>query len=105
MEYMFTDENFEGEVLKAEGLVMVDFFATWCGPCKMMAPIVEELATEYEGKAKIGKLDVDEASATAAAYGIMSIPTVVFFKNGEKVDQFVGAKPKAEIAKILDANI
>lgn len=90
----FTDANFETEVLKAKNLVLVDFFAEWCGPCKMMSPAVDELAKQYKAKAKIGKIDVDESSQVAGRYGVMSIPTIIFFKNGEEVDRVVGFQPK-----------
>ena len=90
MAFHFTDENFKTEALSSNIPVLVDFFADWCGPCKMLAPIVEALSTEYEGKIKIGKLNVDEAPETAQAYGIMSIPTLLFIKNGEVVNKIVG---------------
>ncbi|MBT5016944.1 thioredoxin [Candidatus Peregrinibacteria bacterium] len=99
----FTDDNFEEEVLKSDIPVLVDFYADWCGPCKMLAPVLEELAGEYEGKVKIGKVNVDEAGATAGKYGVMSIPTIIFVKGGEVVDQAVGFVPKEELAKKLDA--
>ena len=83
METVFTSANFDADVLGSEIPVVVDFFATWCGPCRMMAPVIEELAEEYDGKVKIGKLDVDENSDIAARYGVMSIPTIILFKNGE----------------------
>jgi thioredoxin 1 len=97
-----TDANFE-EILKSEKPVLVDFWAEWCGPCKMIGPIVEELAGDYEGKAVIGKVDVDSNPAVASALGIRSIPTLMFFKGGEMVDKQVGAVPKAILAKKLDA--
>lgn len=105
MEYKFTDDNFKSDVLEDKGVVMVDFYADWCGPCKMMAPHVEALANDpaYESRIKIGKLNVDDSPNTAASYGVMSIPTVIFFKNGEKIDQFVGSLPKSEIKKHIDA--
>ena len=81
METVFTSANFDADVLGSEIPVVVDFFATWCGPCRMMAPVIEELAEEYDGKVKIGKLDVDENSDIAARYGVMSIPTIILFKN------------------------
>ena len=93
----FTADNFEAEVLKSEIPVLVDFFAEWCGPCKMIAPVVEELAKQYEGKVKIGKLDVDEAQDIAGEYGVMSIPMLIFFKGGEPVEQLMGAVPKEDI--------
>ncbi|MEF9940046.1 MAG: thioredoxin [Clostridium sp.] len=90
----FTSENFEAEVLKSEVPVMVDFYADWCGPCKMMGPIVEELATEFEGKVKIGKLNVDESSDIAMNYGVMSIPTLIIFKGGQVIRKEVGMQTK-----------
>lgn len=99
----FTDDSFEAEVLKSDVPVLVDFFATWCGPCHQLAPIVEELASEYKGKIKIGKLDVDEANATASQYQVMSIPTLIFFKNGQPVDKAVGFLSKEALKEKLDA--
>jgi len=99
----FTDENFNEEVLASNIPVLVDFYADWCGPCKMLAPVIETLATEMEGKVKIGKLNVDEASETARQYGIMSIPTLLYFKNGEVVNKTVGVVSKAEIEQILNS--
>lgn len=99
----FTDANFETDVLQNEGVVLVDFWAPWCGPCRMVGPIVEDLAREYEGRATIGKLNVDENQGTAAKYGIMSIPTLMVFKNGRAVDKIVGAAPKEVISSKLDA--
>ncbi|MEK6615731.1 MAG: thioredoxin [Bacteroidota bacterium] len=98
----FTDANFAEEVLNSKIPVLVDFFAVWCGPCKAMAPTIDELAVEYEGKVKIGKMDVDENPITAQKYGIMSIPTITFFKNGEAVDSTVGVKSKDTLAEKLD---
>lgn len=92
--FTFTDDNFESEALKSDLPVVVDFWAAWCGPCRMIAPIIEDLATEYEGKAKIGKLDVDDNQQTAIKYGVRSIPTVLFFKGGKLVDTVIGAVPK-----------
>lgn len=103
MAFQFTDDNFKAEALEAELPVLVDFYADWCGPCKMMAPVVEALATEYEGKVKIGKLNVDQSPNTAGQYGIMSIPTLLFFKNGEVVDKIVGAVPKSDLEQTLNA--
>jgi len=89
-----TDADFESEVEKHEGLAVVDFWATWCGPCRMVAPIVEQLATEYEGKAKVLKLDVDTNQRTATKFNIRSIPQILFFKDGKLVDTVVGAVPR-----------
>jgi len=101
-EIILTDQNFEEEVLKYDGPVLVDFWAPWCGPCRVVGPVVEEVAKDYEGKAKVGKLNVDENQATAQKYGVMSIPTLGFFKGGEMVDQLVGAQPKETIVEHLD---
>ena len=97
------DTNFEQVVLKETKPVLVDFWATWCSPCRMIAPVVEELATEYEGKAVITKLDVDKSPKTASKYGIMSIPTLIVFKNGNPQSHIVGFRPKSELKKNLDA--
>ncbi len=99
----FTDDNFETEVLKSDKPVLVDFWAVWCGPCKMIAPIVEELAGEYEGKAKVGKLDVDNNQESAIKYGVRSIPTVLIFKGGKVVDTIIGAVPKVQLKQKLEA--
>ena len=103
MATIVTDQNFEAEVVKADTLVMVDFFADWCGPCKALTPIVEELAGEYEGKAKIVKLNVDESPETAQKFGVMSIPTLIFFKGGDEVERLTGALPKDVLAEKLDS--
>ena len=92
-----TDQNFEEEVLKSDIPVVVDFWAPWCGPCRMIAPIAEKLADEFDGRVKFCKLNVDQNNQTAAAYNVMSIPLLVFFKNGEKVDESLGAVPEAMI--------
>ncbi len=97
-----TDAEFEKEVLQSDVPVVVDFWATWCGPCKMIAPILEEIAGEFADKVKIVKIDVDSNSATAAKHNIMSIPSLLFFKNGEVVDQVVGAIPKAQLSERIN---
>lgn len=100
---LFTTENFQSEVLEAKLPVMVDFFADWCGPCKMMGPLVEKLAEKYEGKVKIGKLNVDDDMEVAQKYGVASIPTFVFFKDGQAVKTIVGGMPVDELeAKIQE---
>ena len=101
----FTDGNFKQEVLESKVPVMVDFWANWCGPCKMIGPIVEELAKEYAGKMKIGKLDVDNNPKSASAYGIMSIPSLIFVKNGKVMDQVTGALNKAALKKKIEENL
>lgn len=98
-----TDANFEENVLKSDKPALVDFWAVWCGPCRMVGPIVEELSNDYDGKAVIGKVDVDNNPGIAAKYGIRNIPTILFIKNGEVVDKQVGAVPKAALASKLDA--
>ena len=97
------DSSFDQTVLQAEVPVLVDFWAAWCGPCRMVAPVVEELAQEYEGKIGFAKLDVDQNPNTAGKYSIMSIPTLIIFKNGEPVSHVVGFRPKAELKRELDA--
>ena len=98
-----TDGNFEVEVLQSDKPVLIDFWAAWCAPCRMIAPIVEELAQEYDGKVKIGKLDVDSNQQTAIKYGVRSIPTVLIIKNGEVADTIIGALPKAAFVDKLEA--
>lgn len=100
-----TDDNFQGEVLESDVPVLVDFWAAWCGPCRMVAPIIEELAGEYEGRAKIGKMDVDYNHATPHSFGIRSIPTLLIFKDGVVVDQIIGAVPKKVLSDKLDTHI
>lgn len=95
--------NWEKEVMQSSDLVMVDFWAVWCGPCKMVAPIVEELANEYSGKLKVMKLNTDEAPEVAGRYQIMSIPTILFFKGGQPVEKIVGARPKPQFKQIIDS--
>jgi len=102
-EVIFTDDNFEAEVIKSDVPVLVDFWAPWCGPCKMQGPIVEELAGEFEGKkVKIGKLDVDANQVSAQRYGIMSIPTLAIFKDGEVAETMVGLQSKEILAEKLN---
>ncbi len=101
----FTDANFEELALKTDKPVLVDFWAEWCGPCRMITPVVEELSKEYEGKAVIGKLNVDENPEVAAKYSIRSIPTIIFLKNSEVVDKHVGVAPKNVLADKLNAHL
>ncbi|TAE32081.1 MAG: thioredoxin [Candidatus Kapaibacterium sp.] len=101
----FTDDNFQQEVLNSDQPVLVDFWAAWCGPCRMIAPLIEELARDYDGKAKIGKLDVDNNQRVAMQYGIRSIPSLLIFKGGKVVDQIIGAVPKTHISSKLEAAV
>ena len=100
-----TDANFEAEVLKAEGAVLVDFWAPWCGPCKMIAPILDEIAPEFAGKAKIVKINVDDNQLVAGQFGVRSIPTLLLFKNGQLVATQVGALPKNQLAAFINQHL
>ena len=100
----FSKEGFD-KALAQSGLMMVDFWADWCGPCKMLAPVIENLAGQYEGRALVGKVNVDEEPELAMRYGVMSIPTVIFFKDGKEIDRKVGVMPAAAFTQVLDANL
>lgn len=100
-----TTANFENEVLKSEIPVLVDFWAAWCGPCRMIAPVIDQLAEEYDGKVKVAKVNVDENPEISEKYQIMSIPTIYVFKNGSKVDSLVGARPKQSFEEMLNKHI
>ena len=100
-----TDDSFEAEVLKSDKPVLVDFWAPWCGPCRMVAPVVEELADEYDGKVKFLKLNTDDNVNIAARYGIRSIPTLLMFKGGELVDQIIGFRPKGDLQKTIEKTL
>ena len=102
MELKINSENFEKEVLNSNKSVLIDFYADWCGPCKMMAPVVKELAEELQGKAKVGKINVDENQDLAMEYNVMSIPTLLIFKNGKEFKRFVGVRDKHELLKELN---
>ena len=102
-EVILNDSNFDAEVLQYKGVAMVDFWAPWCGPCRMLAPVVEELAGEYAGKVKVAKLNVDEAPDTSTQFGVSSIPTLIFFKDGKVVSQTVGLQTKSALQEKLNA--
>lgn len=104
-EVNITYQNFEDEVINSNIPVLVDFWAEWCGPCRMVSPIIDELANEYDGKIKVGKVNVDEENELAMQFKIMSIPTIGIFKEGKLVDKIVGARPKAELEKFIEKNL
>ena len=100
-EIVLTGDNFESEVMQSELPVLVDFWATWCGPCRMVAPVVSEIAEEFEGKVKVGKVNVDEEDELAERFGVQSIPTIILFKNGEEAARNIGFAPKAKLIQML----
>lgn len=102
MAQVFTEDNFDAEVLQSSEPVLVDFWAPWCGPCRQLAPVIDQLATEYEGSVKVGKVDTDQNPNLAVKYGIQSIPTLMIFKNGQVVNQMMGNQPKANLQQALD---
>jgi thioredoxin 1 len=104
-EIEFTDSNFETEVIKSNTPVLVDFWAPWCGPCKIIAPIVEEISSEYGGRLKVGKVNTDDNQKVASDYGVMSIPTLMIFKDGQVVERIIGAQPKEALKTKIDAVI
>lgn len=104
-EIVVTSENFQQEVMAASVPVLIDFWATWCGPCRMVAPIVEEIAEEYDGRLIVGKIDVDEEEALAMQFGISSIPTLLLIKDGETCETLIGYRPKADIVRMIEAHL
>ncbi len=100
-----SDSNFESEVVNSDVPVLVDFWAPWCGPCRAIAPLVEEISSSYAGKIKVGKMNVDDNQSTTMKFGIRSIPTIIMFKGGEAVDQIIGAVPKAEIERVVEKSL
>ena len=100
-----SDSSFEGDILKSDKPVLVDFWAPWCGPCRSVAPLVDDLATQYSGKIKVAKINVDESSEVAMKYMVTSIPTFILFKNGEVADRVLGALPRSEFVKFIDRNL
>lgn len=102
---VINDDSFDSEVLKSDKLTLVDFWAPWCGPCKIIGPVIDELAVEYDGKVKFAKLNVDDNPGTAASYGVRGIPTMILFKDGEAKDQIVGAVPKTELEKAINESL
>jgi thioredoxin 1 len=105
MAFELTDANFKTEVLEKQGVAVVDFWAEWCGPCRMIGPIIEELATEYDGKALVGKVDVDVNSELSAQYGVRSIPTILILKDGEVVETHVGAATKKALSEMIEKHM
>ena len=102
MAFKFTDKNFQEEALESSIPVVVDFYADWCGPCKMMSPVIDELAVDYEGRVKIGKVNTDENRGVASKYNVMSIPTIILIKEGQVVDQVIGAVPKTVLEQKIN---
>ena len=98
----FDNASFENQVEKGQGLALVDFWATWCGPCRMMGPVIDQMADELDGQVLVGKVDVDEQNELAAKFGVMSIPTLIFFKDGQEVKRLVGAVPKGNLEAVLE---
>lgn len=105
MANIYTDKTFETEVKQEKGLVLVDFYADWCGPCKMMAPIIDSIADEYTGKIKVGKVNIDDYPNLAMEYKVLSIPTVILFKDGEKKDTIIGLVSKTEVEELISKNM
>jgi thioredoxin 1 len=101
----FTDAGFQSDVVGSQQPVLVDFWAPWCGPCKMLGPTIEELATTYSGRARIGKVNIDDNQQVASEYGVSSIPTVIIFKGGQVVDRFVGVTPKSKLSAAIDSHL
>ncbi|HBU48691.1 MAG TPA: thioredoxin [Myxococcales bacterium] len=102
---VITDESFDTDVIKADKPVLVDFWATWCGPCRALAPVIDELASDFEGRASIGKMDVDSNRETPSKFGIRGIPALLLFKDGQVVGQLVGAQPKAKISELIEKHV
>ncbi|MEL6122150.1 MAG: thioredoxin [Bacteroidota bacterium] len=105
MAFEFTDTNFKETAIEKPGLAVVDFWAEWCGPCRLVGPVIDQLATDYDGKATIGKVNVDENPETSMKYGVRSIPTILFIKDGEVVDKHVGTATKATLAQKIDSHL
>jgi thioredoxin 1 len=105
MSIAVTDQSFDSEVLKADGPVLVDFWAEWCGPCKVLSPVIDELAGELQGKVKVVKINIDQAPEAPTKYGVRGIPTLMIFKNGQVVDTRVGGMPKAQLSEWIEGNV